>query len=193
MAVKTGWKPKQPETFNKVCKRCRELKAHYKSRPWICGDCFRDYSHEREALPKYKQKRKAYNKKHKEKISKNKKTYNAKVSEYRATKRRIDPEFRENEIRKNKQAKLKTYGLTLEDFARMLEDQGGVCAICHEPPNIKRMARIKDLSVDHDHETGKVRALLCYHCNAALGHLRDSPQRVYNALRYLLQHGKLWI
>ena len=50
-------------------------------------------------------------------------------------------------------------GLTLDDYERLLADQGGVCAICKRPPKKRR------LHVDHDHATGKVRGLLCFTCN----------------------------
>lgn len=54
------------------------------------------------------------------------------------------------------------YGLTLEDYDAMLADQCGVCALCLRDPGYR-------LHVDHNHETGEVRGLLCAKCNAALG------------------------
>jgi hypothetical protein len=59
---------------------------------------------------------------------------------------------------------LSAYDLTIEEFEAMLAAQGGVCAICAGPPG----GRWNRLFVDHDHETGKVRGLLCHLCNAAL-------------------------
>lgn len=56
----------------------------------------------------------------------------------------------------------KQLGVSDDDYARMLEAQGGVCAICGNPPKSRR------LHVDHDHRTGKVRGLLCFRCNRAL-------------------------
>jgi formate dehydrogenase maturation protein FdhE len=61
------------------------------------------------------------------------------------------------------------YGLSLKDYERMLDDQGGVCAGCFSPPGKNRLA------IDHDHETGHVRWLLCNHCNSVLGFARDNP------------------
>jgi len=56
------------------------------------------------------------------------------------------------------------YGLTLEDYDRMLEDQDGKCAICGDiEPSGRRLA------VDHDHHTGNIRGLLCLRCNTRLG------------------------
>ncbi len=59
------------------------------------------------------------------------------------------------------------FGLTLEDYDALLAAQHGGCAICGDPP-----AKTA-LHVDHDHETGVVRGLLCFRCNAAIGNLRD--------------------
>lgn len=65
--------------------------------------------------------------------------------------------------------KLAKYGLTPESYAELLDAQGGVCAICERPPPGERM-----LAVDHDHDTGEVRGLLCSNCNTALGLLGDN-------------------
>ena len=66
----------------------------------------------------------------------------------------------------------------------MLEDQGGVCAICKGPPN----GRYDKYVIDHDHRTGNVRGLLCNNCNAAIGFLRDDVELVDAAARYLREH-----
>lgn len=70
----------------------------------------------------------------------------------------------------------KTYGLTLDDYDRMLEAQGGqcVCGVVEDP-----------LHVDHDHDTGEVRGLLCGSCNRTLGMALDSPERLLVLARYL--------
>ncbi len=81
----------------------------------------------------------------------------------------------------------KTYGITLEDFDRILESQGGVCAIC------KRSAEetgSENLHVDHDHTTGVVRGLLCRSCNRGIGYLADSPERLRSAVAYLMAGGQ---
>ena len=72
------------------------------------------------------------------------------------------------------------YGLTPEVYNRMLEEQGGVCAICSQPE-----PRCQGLSVDHDHNTGVVRGLLCSNCNTALGLFIDDPDRLARAATYL--------
>lgn len=60
----------------------------------------------------------------------------------------------------------RTYGISLEDYERMVEERQGLCDICGELP---KTGKGRKLQVDHDHITGKVRGLLCWHCNARLG------------------------
>lgn len=83
----------------------------------------------------------------------------------------------------NRRAQLKgKYGLTEEDFLKLLEKQGGRCAICGtDQPGV----RIQDWCVDHDHETEEVRGLLCQSCNFILGLAKDSIQTLAAAIRYL--------
>lgn len=78
---------------------------------------------------------------------------------------------------------LQKFGLTPEDYERMLAEQGGVCPICLAPPTAN-----KRLAVDHCHRTGIVRGLLCGDCNAALGFLRDNPESANRAADYLRNH-----
>jgi len=70
-------------------------------------------------------------------------------------------------IRTTRNQNLRKYNLTLDDYNKMFETQNGVCAICGKP-EIKRM-----LSVDHNHETGKVRKLLCTYCNFRISIIED--------------------
>jgi hypothetical protein len=72
------------------------------------------------------------------------------------------------------------YGITLEDYDRMFDAQGGVCAICGEARPEERT-----LHVDHDHETGAIRGLLCFRCNNALGDLREDVDLFQAAVNYL--------
>lgn len=74
----------------------------------------------------------------------------------------------------------RVYGLTYADYERLYESQGGKCYICHRAKGTSRR-----LSVDHDHDTGKVRGLLCRPCNDMLGHCRDDPKMISRAISYL--------
>ena len=77
-----------------------------------------------------------------------------------------------------KNAYMKLYNITIEDYDIMMELQDGVCAICGEEDT-------KRLAVDHDHITGKVRGLLCSKCNHAIGLFLDSKKLLQNAIEYL--------
>ena len=77
---------------------------------------------------------------------------------------------------------LRRYGLTPDDFEARVTAQGGVCAICLKPPKGKR----DRLCVDHCHDTGRVRGLLCHGCNASLGMLREDPDTIQRLLAYAI-------
>jgi dCMP deaminase len=81
------------------------------------------------------------------------------------------------------------YGLTLEDFDRMLDAQGGVCAICKKcDPKKTKSREFANLVVDHDHVTGETRGLLCHNCNRAIGQLEDNPYILQRAAAYLTKY-----
>lgn len=69
--------------------------------------------------------------------------------------------------------------MTAEEYAKTLTAQNGVCAICSKPPNGK------NLSVDHDHDTGEVRGLLCDNCNRSLGLTCESIDILTKMIDYL--------
>jgi hypothetical protein len=82
--------------------------------------------------------------------------------------------YHQNWIAENKEAVQKIgrrhllkrrYGITLEEYDALFVRQSGTCALCQRPPQRRRLA------VDHDHETGEIRGLLCVTCNSMLGHL----------------------
>lgn len=78
------------------------------------------------------------------------------------------------------------YGITSEQYDELLASQGGVCAICGQPERSKsRNGHLLKLAVDHDHETGTVRGLLCDRCNRGLGFFGDDPERLAAAIAYL--------
>jgi len=76
------------------------------------------------------------------------------------------------------------YGITQEDYDAMLAAQDGVCAICGGPP--RGRGKLNDVFVvDHDHNTGVIRGLLCSPCNTAVGQMDDDPERLRRAAVYL--------
>jgi len=116
---------------------------------------------------------------HPEKSGKWRKEHLAEVHEAERKYREANGEQCAERVRR---CQLERYGLTPEDYDRLLRDQNGVCVICGRPPQRKR------LHVDHDHETGVVRGLLCYRCNTGIGLFGDSVDRLLGAAHYLQQH-----
>lgn len=78
--------------------------------------------------------------------------------------------------------RFRKYGITAQDFAVMYLSQDGLCGICGVP--------MTNPYVDHCHQTGKVRGLLCHHCNTGLGNFRDCPEFLLNAIQYLAKGTK---
>ena len=79
--------------------------------------------------------------------------------------------------------KLKKFGLTLEDYEKMIKDQSNKCAIC----GMFQSEYYKEFSVDHSHSTGIVRGLLCNECNAGLGYFKDDVKILQKAIYYLVK------
>lgn len=98
--------------------------------------------------------------------------------------------YRKNYHQKNPQCrrsvKLKyEYGLTFEQYQGMIHQQNDQCAICHCSA-IHRKSN--SWHVDHDHQTGKVRGLLCKSCNTGLGQFKDDIALLEAAIKYLQKH-----
>lgn len=89
--------------------------------------------------------------------------------------------FRKAQNQRNHERMVKkTYGLDDGDYDRMYEEQGGKCFICQ-----RATGKRKRLAVDHDHDTGLVRGLLCGPCNKMVGYFRNSPEAFRRAAEYL--------
>lgn len=107
------------------------------------------------------------------------------VSEYHKA-RYNDPKYKDYQRNTSLRA---TYGITLEEYRIMLDEQGGVCAICKLPERRKH-PRTSDpmlLAVDHCHNTNQVRGLLCSTCNIMLGHAQDDIKILAQAIQYLTE------
>ena len=98
-----------------------------------------------------------------------------------ADRRRREPEYEHRRWLKRK------YGITPEQYKEMEEAQGGACAICKRPENSVHAAtgEVKLLAVDHCHETGRVRGLLCWRCNVVIGKAEDRPDLLRSMAAYL--------
>ena len=114
--------------------------------------------------------------------------------EYRA-KNKIKVRVKAKVYRERNKGKIKgqylstKYGITIEQFDQMMAAQDGVCAICGRLETAKNQwGGVKQLAVDHDHETGKVRALLCTKCNMALGGTDDNVEILAHMISYIEKH-----
>jgi hypothetical protein len=80
----------------------------------------------------------------------------------------------------------KNYGMTESEWESLLALQGGGCGICGEKEtNVHKSGTVWRLSVDHCHDTGKIRGILCNNCNRAIGLLKDNVQLLRKAADYL--------
>jgi hypothetical protein len=83
-----------------------------------------------------------------------------------------------------------SFDLSLSEYQRMHEEQNGKCAICNQPETQMRLGKLKMLSVDHNHTTGKVRSLLCSDCNIAIGKAKEDRNILLSAIQYLDKHSE---
>lgn len=91
--------------------------------------------------------------------------------------------IRRREIAYNSKLKAK-YGIEFSDYQKMLEQQGGKCAICGGDGGVGN-SELFSLFVDHCHATGRIRGLLCMKCNSGLGYFEDNKMRLESAIKYL--------
>lgn len=161
---------------SKVCKRCRENKpdSEYYPNPnrpgllAICKECNVKRGNEWKA-----RNRERVNEQQRQRVERRRYTDDA---ERRAARRRIAHNC---DLRRK-------YGITIDEFDALLAEQGGKCAICGAA---SPGARVKHFNVDHCHETGRVRGLLCFRCNGGLGSLGDTVEALERAIAYLKRGG----
>lgn len=181
----------------KTCRTCRLLKTieefsvrsdSVDGRVGACKECVRQKAAEwKRANPdRVRKNRRAYRAANREKVRAAAREYRAansdKAREHNRKWQNSNPETRRAAHLRRK------FGLSIEDYNHILEQQGGVCAICRLPSDSR-------LRVDHDHRTGLVRGLLCGSCNTAIGSLRDDPATISAALEYVRRDGtrNLWL
>lgn len=85
---------------------------------------------------------------------------------------------KEQRVRVNRQKHLRIYKLNMKQYNKLLDIQNGVCAIC-------KNKTVGNLDVDHCHETGQVRGLLCNRCNTGLSCFKDTEALLNEAINYL--------
>jgi hypothetical protein len=129
-----------------------------------------------------KKRRKENYLKNKEKIlQQGKDYYNNNKEKYRLKHKK----WNEANPNKRREYQLAKYGLTLQDYEKMFEQQKGLCYTCHNPETKMSNGKVIKLSVDHNHTTGKVRKLLCYSCNLTIGKIQENIETLKNFIKYL--------
>jgi RNA polymerase-binding transcription factor DksA len=128
---------------------------------------------------KYAAYRKEYYRLHKKEMNRKRTEYRrAHPKEERLRDRAYHRTERSKRIKKDYDLKYH-YGITLEQYDRMFESQNGACYVCGQPELNKR------LSVDHNHDTGEVRHLLCQKCNMLVGCVETQYELVEKTIKYL--------
>lgn len=161
---------------NQDCIKCRDrakTRKYYKANSETMRKRARD--NRRNATPERKaymaEYRKKYYEKNKEKLKADSREYHQRNLERNRANARI-------------RMLMKKYGITWNEYQDRLSSQGGGCAICGDTGGMSHM--ISPLVVDHNHETGEVRGLLCAPCNAGLGQFGDDIDKMISAIAYLM-------
>lgn len=133
---------------------------------------------------KSKEIKKRYRDTHKVKIASYNRVHNKKTRTQRYSYR---SQWRRNNPEKEKAGKLRNrFGLSLQQFKDMLEDQGNKCGVCGIDLSNGGM---NHPCVDHDHKTGMVRGILCRRCNSGIGSLKDEPKLLNRAVKWIRKGG----
>lgn len=141
------------------CARCKEVQPLHeflKTTPNGCKGC---YCH-----PCRRERSKEFTKKNPGRYNDAKKTYREK-----------------NQTDINLRSRCGSYGITVSEYLEMFRVQNGKCKICGVP----HLEADRGLFIDHSHKSGKVRGLLCFHCNSMLGHAKESTVTLKNAIEYI--------
>lgn len=178
--------------LTKLCPKCKQKKPltefyKDKSRDKGRGNYLRGYCKSCDQKDAAK-----WAKKNRTKCNKSNKRYEdthpEQVRKYRNDWKRKSREKTNPEIlyKTDRKAKLKSlHSISIEEYSILLLKQNGVCAICGKPETETQKGRLRQLCVDHCHETGKIRGLLCSKCNKGLGQFLDDANLLLKASCYL--------
>jgi predicted ATP-dependent endonuclease of OLD family len=156
---KRQWRLKNPEKVKESSKRYRD-----------------------ENSEKVKESSKRYRDENSEKVKESSKRYRLKNPEKQKEKSK---RYRDENPEKQKKTQLRNkYGITLEQYQEMLTEQLSGCSICGK----LIFENGKALAIDHNHNTKKVRKLLCSQCNSMLGYSKENPDTLIQGAIYLLKH-----
>lgn len=156
----------------KICSKCKTFKSYNRYNK----DCTKPDGYKPSCKSCRKIETQNYIKNNKDKI---KEYYNKNnTEEFRINKRKYDSK-RKMQCKNNYLKR--TYGINLTEYNNILNKQNNKCALCNRKFKEK-------IYVDHCHKTGKVRELLCIHCNTSLGHFNDDIILLNKAIKYLEKH-----
>lgn len=142
--------------------------------------------------PEYKEQKRLYDieyrEKNREKIVQKGKKYRSenyemlkikKAADFQKNKQRYQDNWKKHVLRYR-------YGITVDQYNKILKDQGGVCKICKK---VRLSAQQKRMGVDHCHETDKIRGILCDWCNMGISKFADNVELMQEAIKYLQTNG----
>ena len=182
----------------KVCKKCGEAKTldcysiakydlngNVKLQAW-CKVCKNLDSKER--ISQYSEEKKEQIKQ--ERRENHKKNRESRIIANKQNKQTIT----KNGLTRSQEYMLKhNFNMSGEEYIKMFNSQQGLCEICKKAEVVSdvRLNKIRNLAVDHNHDTNQVRGLLCIKCNSAIGHLNDDIDLIYISLLYLLKYSDI--
>ena len=155
--------------INSSCRNCIVVKGNKKL---IDSELMAPY--------RTKEKKNKWRKNNKDKVKQISDKYNSKDS----TKQKLKKYYQQHKNSLRDRDLQKKYNISLNEYNTLLQNQNCVCAIC----KINKCSSGKAFAVDHSHETGKVRGLLCKNCNLGLGIFKDNPLTLQKASSYLMEH-----
>jgi len=168
------------------CKSCvAEYDREYRQRPGIkrrTAEYMKEYNQRPERREKKLKYSKEYYQKNKERKAEYAKRYNALNKEKIAKRRKVYRDSPEAKRVNLNGALLRKYGITLEERNKIIAEQNNKCVIC------RRVLNDKNIHVDHNHDTGNLRGILCRFCNSGLGYFFENSGSMRSAADYIEYH-----
>jgi len=159
-----------------ICRTCGVEKSSldFYARNKVCKECLK-----KKALQAYYANPKATTYRDQKRRAKN-------PEKFKEQRRKATQRYRDRHPHAHRKAhRLSRYGITSEAFAKMEQEQNHQCKICGAT---SAQNADRDWSIDHDHQTGKVRGLLCFKCNILLGMVGDQISILESAIKYLKEN-----
>ena len=176
MAARSGLCSHGHTVLSGPSRTCRFLKARCIMRT-VEQNRVRNQKYMRTHRVEIRKQKKEYYRKHSEEIKRRTRNW---VKKHHEEVQKYHQQYRKTHVKEKRDHHLRYhYGITQSDFDKAIKAQGFKCAIC---------GKRKQLCVDHDPNTGKIRGLLCQYCNVGIGSFRDNPNLCRKASEYLLKH-----